>query len=146
MSASPASTATSGRSPRREAGVIDGDEAGEEVFLGRSAAQPHQGISDETALQIDLEVRRIIDECYDRSTRLLEENFDKLHAMADALMMFETIDADQIDDIMAGRPAREPAGWSDTDTDDDGGSPEVDASSVDSGESGNPIGGPAGEH
>jgi cell division protease FtsH len=120
------------------------DEAGEEVFLGRSAAQPHQGISDETALQIDKEVRRIIDECYDRSTRLLEENFDKLHLMAEALMQYETIDSDQIDDIMAGRPPREPNGWSDDA--DGGGTPEPQAPEVDSKEPGSPIGGPAGEH
>ena len=82
------------------------DEGSEEVFLGRSAGQQHQALSDETATQIDKEVRRIIDECYASSQRLLEENVDKLHLMAEALMQYETIDSDQIEDIMAGRPAR----------------------------------------
>ncbi len=118
------------------------DETSEEVFLGRSAAQPHQGISDETATQIDKEVRRIIDECYDASKRLLEENFDKLHMMAEALMQYETIDSDQIDDIMAGRPPREPSDWSD---ETGSGGSEAGAAS-DEQDAGSPIGGPAGEH
>ena len=118
------------------------DEANEEVFLGRSAAQPHQGISDETARQIDKEVRRIIDECYEASKRLLEENVDKLHMMAEALMQFETIDSDQIDDIMAGRPPREPSDWSD---ETGSGGSEAGAAS-DEPNAGSPIGGPAGEH
>jgi len=118
------------------------DEANEEVFLGRSAAQPHQGISDETARQIDKEVRRIIDECYEASKRLLEENVDKLHMMAEALMQFETIDSDQIDDIMAGRPPREPSDWS---NETGSGGSEAGAAS-DEPNAGSPIGGPAGEH
>jgi cell division protease FtsH len=118
------------------------DEGSEEVFLGRSAAQPHQGISDQTATQIDKEVRRIIDECYAASERILEENIDKLHSMAEALMQYETIDSDQIDDIMSGREPREPSDWGDG-TGDSG--VEADESS-DSKEAGNPIGGPAGEH
>jgi len=118
------------------------DETSEEVFLGRSAAQPHQGISDETATQIDKEVRRIIDECYERSQRLLEENIDKLHLMAEALMTYETIDSDQIDDIMAGRQPRQPSGW---DGDSGDGSSQAGAA-TDSADAGSPIGGPAGEH
>jgi cell division protease FtsH len=120
------------------------DEGGEEVFLGRTAAQPHQGISDETATQIDKEVRRIIDECYATAQRILEENIDRLHAMAEALMLYETIDSDQIDDIMAGRTPREPSGWSD----DGGGSQSGANTSADNDvrDSGHPIGGPAGEH
>jgi cell division protease FtsH len=117
------------------------DEGGEEVFLGRSAGQPHQGISDDTARQIDLEVRRIIDECYESSQRILEENVDKLHLMADALMQYETIDSDQIDDIMSGRTPRQPSGW---DGDSSGGSAQ--ATVDDSQDSSSPIGGPAGEH
>ncbi|KZX50388.1 ATP-dependent metalloprotease [Halioglobus sp. HI00S01] len=124
------------------------DEGGEEVFLGRSAGQQHQALSDETAKQIDEEVRSIIDECYGISERILEENVDKLHMMADALMTYETIDSEQIDDIMAGRTPREPAGW-------DGNSggntppPSAEASESDEGDSrdtGPTIGGPAGEH
>ncbi len=83
-----------------------GDEEGE-VFLGHSVTQQRQ-ISADTALSIDREVRAIIDRNYRRTTELLSANMDKLHAMADALLRFETIDKDQIDDIMNGHPAREP--------------------------------------
>ena len=89
------------------------DDADEEVFLGRSAAQPGKGVSGETARQIDEEVRRIIDECYAKAQSILEENRSKLDMMAEALMMYETIDAKQIDDIRAGRKPRSPAGWDD---------------------------------
>ena len=89
------------------------DEADEQVFLGRSAGQTHKALSGETAKMIDEEVRSIIDECYATAQQLLEENVDKLHAMARALMLYETIDSNQIDDIMAGREPREPAGWGD---------------------------------
>ncbi|MNE60404.1 ATP-dependent zinc metalloprotease FtsH [compost metagenome] len=57
-------------------------------------------------------MRSIIDQCYGTARRLLEENRDKLDAMADALMKYETIDAEQIDDIMNGRAPREPRDWS----------------------------------
>ena len=116
------------------------DEGGEEVFLGRSAGQTHQGISDDTARKIDQEVRRIIDECYETSQRILEENVDKLHVMAEALMQYETIDAEQIEDIMAGRKPRQPSGWDDS----SGGGAQTTAD--DSQDSSSPIGGPAGEH
>ena len=115
------------------------DEGGEEVFLGRSAGQPSKAMSDETALAIDKEVRSIIDECYDKAHQLLEDNRDKLDMMADALMQYETIDAEQIDDIMEGKSPRPPSGWSG----DDKGTP------PDEGETesaGNPIGGAATEH
>jgi cell division protease FtsH len=115
------------------------DEGGEEVFLGRSAAQPAKAMSDETALAIDREVRNIIDECYDKAHQLLEDNRDKLDMMADALMQYETIDAEQIDDIMEGKSPRPPSDWSG----DDRGTPpdEGEAESA-----GNPIGGAATEH
>jgi cell division protease FtsH len=119
------------------------DEANEEVFLGRSAGQQHQGISDETATQIDKEVRSIIDECYATSQRLLEENIDKLHLMAQALMLYETIDAEQIDDIMSGREPREPKDWNGSGDND---TPEADASTEQDDSGSSPIGGPAGEH
>jgi cell division protease FtsH len=119
------------------------DEGGEEVFLGRSAAQPHQGISDETATQIDKEVRRIVDECYETAQRLLEDNIEKLHMMAEALMQYETLDSDQIDDIMAGREPREPDGWGGDQGGDSASGPDV-AEEPRDGSS--PIGGPAGEH
>ncbi|MBW2940476.1 ATP-dependent zinc metalloprotease FtsH [Zhongshania aquimaris] len=91
------------------------DDAEEEVFLGRSAGQQGKSHSGETARQIDEEVRRIIDECYGIARGILEENRGKLDVMADALMMYETIDAKQIDDIMSGRTPRKPAGWDDDD-------------------------------
>jgi cell division protease FtsH len=91
------------------------DDAEEEVFLGRSAGQAGKGHSGETARQIDEEVRRIIDECYAAARKILEENRGKLDVMADALMLYETIDAKQIDDIMNGRTPRKPAGWDDDD-------------------------------
>ncbi len=79
-----------------------------EVFLGRSVTR-HKNVSDETAHVIDEEIRSIIDRNYRRSEELLRANLDKLHTMADALIKFETIDSEQIDDIMAGRSLREPA-------------------------------------
>uniref|UniRef100_A0A1I7YA84 Pterin-binding domain-containing protein n=3 Tax=cellular organisms TaxID=131567 RepID=A0A1I7YA84_9BILA len=82
-----------------------------EVFLGRSAGSQHASVSGETAKLIDSEVRSIIDQCYATAKQILTENRDKLDAMADALMKYETIDADQIDDIMAGREPREPRDW-----------------------------------
>ena len=86
-----------------------------EVFLGRSAAHQAKTVSVDTAIAIDREVRRIIDECYDRAKEILEENRDILELMKDALMEYETIDTDQIDDIMARKKPRPPADWSDDD-------------------------------
>ena len=86
-----------------------GEEDGE-VFLGHSVTK-HKALSDETAHAIDEEVRTVINRNYERSRNILIENMDKLHAMAEALMKYETIDSEQIDDIMAGRPPRPPAGW-----------------------------------
>ena len=117
------------------------DEGGEEVFLGRSAAQPHQGISDATATQIDTEVRRIIDDCYAASRRLLDEHVDTLHRMSRALMQYETLDSEQIDDIMAGREPREPKDWGGS-----GGSAAPRASTGAETGPGSPIGGPARGH
>jgi cell division protease FtsH len=119
------------------------DEATEEVFLGRSAGQQHISVSGETAKQIDQEVRRIIDECYAAAAKILEDNVDKLHAMAQALMLYETIDADQIDDIMSGREPREPKDWGGSTGGGDNPEPEVKADQPDTN---SPIGGPAGEH
>ncbi|EIU2891377.1 ATP-dependent zinc metalloprotease FtsH [Pseudomonas aeruginosa] len=114
-----------------------------EVFLGRSAGSQHANVSGETAKMIDQEVRRIIDDCYGTAKRLLDENRDKLEMMADALMKYETIDSDQIDDIMAGRVPREPRDWQ-------GGSgtgtPPANLEEWGRRENTPPIGGPAGEH
>ena len=76
-----------------------------EVFLGRSVTQT-RNVSEETLQKVDLEIRRIIDEQYAVSTKILKDNADKVEAMTAALMEYETIDADQISDIMAGRPVR----------------------------------------
>jgi cell division protease FtsH len=89
------------------------DEGGEEVFLGRTAAQPAKAMSDETALAIDKEVRAIIDECYEKARNLLEEHRGKMDMMAEALMQYETIDSEQIDAIMEGRKPNPPSDWSD---------------------------------
>lgn len=86
-----------------------------EVFLGRSVTK-HKNVSDETAHIIDEEIRSVIDQNYERAETLLKEHIDKLHAMAEALVTYETIDRDQIDDIMSGKPPREPKGWSDIDS------------------------------
>ncbi|MGZ7455663.1 ATP-dependent zinc metalloprotease FtsH [Pseudomonas sp. Ma2-10] len=83
-----------------------------EVFLGRGGGGQGASFSGETAKLIDSEVRSIIDQCYGTAKQILTDNRDKLDAMADALMKYETIDADQIDDIMAGRAPREPRDWS----------------------------------
>ncbi|MBS3187039.1 ATP-dependent zinc metalloprotease FtsH [Pseudomonas vlassakiae] len=109
-----------------------------EVFLGRSAASQHASVSGETAKLIDSEVRSIIDQCYATAKQLLIDNRDKLEAMTEALMKYETIDADQIDDIMAGRTPREPRDWDD---DKDSGAPTAQNDRPES-----PIGGPAAQH
>ncbi len=90
-----------------------------EIFLGRSVTK-HKEVSDETAHLIDEEIRVFIDRNYARAEKLLKKNMDKLHMMADALMKYETIDADQIDDIMAGKQPRDPEGWDDNNQDNDG--------------------------
>jgi cell division protease FtsH len=81
-----------------------------EVFLGRSVTKT-TNMSEQTMQKVDLEVRRIIDEQYGLARRLIEENKDKMHAMAKALMEWETIEAEQLDDIMAGREPRPPKDW-----------------------------------
>jgi cell division protease FtsH len=78
-----------------------------EVFLGRSVTKT-TNISEQTMQKVDLEVRRIIDEQYNLARRLIEDNKDKMHAMAKALLEWETIDMEQIDDIMAGKDPRPP--------------------------------------
>ncbi|MBM1197220.1 MULTISPECIES: ATP-dependent zinc metalloprotease FtsH [Pseudomonas] len=111
----------------------------EESYLGRGGGQG-ANVSGETAKLIDSEVRSIIDQCYGTAKQILTDNRDKLEAMADALMKYETIDADQIDDIMAGRPPREPRDWGD-------GSGTPTAPSLDKTDRPEtPIGGPAADH
>ena len=93
-----------------ELGPIAYGEEEDEVFLGRSVTQ-HKNVSDETARLIDEEVREILDHAYARSTELLTANLDKLHTMAGALLQYETIDAQQIEDIMNGREPGPPKDW-----------------------------------
>ena len=109
------------------------DEDDGEVFLGMSAGVKPKPLSDETATAIDAEVRAIIDECYAIADGLLHEHVDKLHAMANALIEYETLSAEQLDDIMAGAKPRAPSEPLPPSSDDPGTSPE------------SPIGGPAEE-
>ncbi len=83
-----------------------------EVFLGRSVTQ-HKQVSDVTAHTIDVEIRDIIDRNYKRSEKILEQWIDTLHLMAQSLLKYETIDLEQINDIMEGREPRPPADWDD---------------------------------
>jgi cell division protease FtsH len=78
-----------------------------EVFLGRSVTKT-TNISEQTMQKVDMEVRRIIDEQYALARKLIEDNSDKMHAMAKALLEWETIDSEQLDDIMAGKDPRPP--------------------------------------
>jgi cell division protease FtsH len=110
-----------------------------EVFLGHSVTQ-HKMLSDETAHAIDEEVRHFIDTNYERAKRLLEDNMEKLHMMADALMKYETIDDKQIDSIMEGEEPEPPQEWS------DGEPPQSGAGEAEDGSSKGTIGGPAGQH
>jgi cell division protease FtsH len=84
-----------------------------EVFLGRTVTQ-HKQVSDVTAHAIDEEVRRVIEQNYTRAKGILEGNLEKLHMMAEALIKYETIDEEQLKDIMAGRTPKPPVGWDDT--------------------------------
>ncbi|MCH7502772.1 MAG: ATP-dependent zinc metalloprotease FtsH [Proteobacteria bacterium] len=112
-----------------------------EIFLGHSVTQ-HKQVSDDTAHAIDEEVRLIIDKSYQQAKAILKENIDKLHAMAKALMKFETIDGKQIKDIMEGREPQPPEDWDDSTKTSDSGdkpsSPEAEVAGT--------IGGPASEH
>ena len=72
-----------------------------------------KGVSEESQKLIDVEMRKIIDRNYNRAKQTLEDNMDILHAMKDALLKYETLDRNQIDDLMARRPVREPSGWND---------------------------------
>jgi cell division protease FtsH len=86
--------------------MVYGENEGE-IFLGRSITT-HKNVSETTMQKVDAEIRRIIDEQYSLARRMLEENRDKVEAMAKALLEYETIDADQINDIMSGLPPRPP--------------------------------------
>lgn len=83
-----------------------------EVFLGRSVTQ-HKSVAEETSHTIDEEIRSIIDRNYERAEKILKENEDILHSMAAALIKYETIDKDQINDLLERKPVRAPQGWDD---------------------------------
>ncbi|MDA0679662.1 MAG: ATP-dependent zinc metalloprotease FtsH [Proteobacteria bacterium] len=110
-----------------------------EVFLGRSVTS-HKQVSDVTVHTIDEEVRKIIDRNYVRAEKLLKENEQKLHAMAKALMKYETIDQGQVKEIMEGREPTPPEDWIDSDDLPPPKKKKDEASSV------GPIGDPASEH
>ena len=123
-----------------ELGPLTYSEDDGEVFLGRSVTQ-HKQVSDITAHAIDEEVRQIIDRNYARAKSILTEHADSLESMAKALMKYETIDSEQIKNIMEGREPGEPKDWNDSDDAEPSGgekADDVDATS--------PIGGPASEH
>jgi cell division protease FtsH len=86
--------------------MVYGENEGE-VFLGRSVTT-HKNVSEATMQKVDEEIRRIIDQQYGLARKLIEENSDKIEAMAHALLEWETLDAEQLDDIMAGKPPRAP--------------------------------------
>ena len=124
----------------RKMGPLAYSEEDGEVFLGHSVTQ-RKTISDDTAHSIDDEVRTIIDTNYTRAKTILTENLDKLHTMAKALVKYETINSDQIDDIMEGKQPRPPEDWEDNEP---GGT--ATASDVKKDEESGPIGGPASLH
>ena len=127
-------------------GPLTYSEEEQEVFLGHSVTQ-HKNVSDETAHLIDEEVRSFIDRNYERARGLLDGNLDKLRAMADALIKYETIDSDQIDDIMAGRFPRAPRNWDEeTEGGSGGAGATVDTRPESSAAGEGHIGDPAGEH
>ncbi|MCX7043660.1 MAG: ATP-dependent zinc metalloprotease FtsH, partial [Gammaproteobacteria bacterium] len=93
-----------------EMGPISYGDEEEEVFLGRSVSQT-KSVSDDTARKIDEVVRTILDKAYSRTRTILQDNIEKLHIMAEALLAYETIDATQIDAVMEGRRPGPPADW-----------------------------------
>ena len=94
-------------------GVMVYAESESSGYLG-IGAQHSRNISEETQREVDAEVRRILEEQYNVARKLIEDNKDKMHRMAKALLDWETIDSDQIDDIMAGREPRPPKSASGT--------------------------------
>ncbi len=116
-----------------------------EIFLGHSVTQ-HKSVSDETAHLIDEEVRDIVNRNYQRAKKIVESNLDKLHVMADALMKYETLDTEQIDDIMQGKPPRPPKDWMDDDVDGADSASSDDPSTDEHDSKDEKIGGPASLH
>ena len=112
-----------------------------EVLLGHSVTR-HKMMADETAHAIDEEIRKFIDRGYSRAQEILTANMDKLHLMAEALLKYETIESEQIDELMAGKRPSPPKGW----TEDDRRAPPTVKTTEDEGEIPGAIGGPASLH
>jgi len=108
-----------------------------EIFLGRSVTQ-HKQMSDQTARLIDKEIKRIVEIAHQKALDLVQSNLDILHLMVDALMRYETIDSDQIDQIMEGHEPDPPADWNDDDSE-----ASVDKASTSDSDTRPTIGGPA---
>ncbi len=97
----------------RKLGPLSYGEEDGEAFLGHSTTG-NKSITEGTACTINEEVRKIIDKNYQRAEKILKDNEDILHTMADALMKYETIDKYQLEDLLNRIPVREPQGWDDT--------------------------------
>jgi cell division protease FtsH len=118
-----------------------------EVFLGRSMGHQSKSISEQTARAIDEEIRLFIDRNYQRAEDILKDKIEILHNMADALMRYETIDKDQINDLMEGREPKPPKGWEEPTSGTGGSAATADESSTPpSSGARNPWGGPAEQH
>lgn len=111
-----------------------------EVFLGRAVTK-HKEVSDETASEIDIEIRKFIDSNYERARTILQENENILHSMAEALIKYETIDETQIKALMQGKEPEPPEGW-----DDDNPPAKPSTLQDDDKESKPTVGGPAEQH
>ena len=113
-----------------------------EIFLGRSVTR-HKQVSDETAHAIDNEVRSLVDQCYVEARKILKREIGKLHLMAEALIKYETISADQIKEVMENRQPSPPDDWDDSEPGDEGHAAKIKPT----GEKGAPpLGDPAGQH
>ena len=113
-----------------------------EIFLGRSVTR-HKQVSDVTANIIDEEIRELIDGCYQDAKKILEEKTETLHLMAEALIKYETINVEQIKEIMSGKEPSPPDDWDDSEP---GESEEVQDVEVSKGSGSSPLGGPANQH
>ena len=116
-----------------------------EIFLGHSVTQ-HKNVSDETAHAIDDEIRSIIDINYEKAETLVKAHLEQLHLMAETLMKYETIDAEQIDDIMAGKKPRPPQDWDDSEPSSGASVTDTEQEQKKDRPTDGTIGGPAGQH
>ncbi|MDE0003288.1 MAG: cell division protein FtsH, partial [Rhodospirillaceae bacterium] len=114
-----------------------------EIFLGRSVTR-HKQVSDVTAHVIDEEVRKLVDECYVDAKSILEREMDKLHLMANALMKYETLDENQIQEVMENREPSPPEDWDDSEPGEGLSAKPKPKPAEEKGTP--PLGGPAGQH